>query len=265
MSPIVIHINHQIARNYIMTDQYKFYLTQLRQASLSESLLTAKQFFYIKTCSLSLSSYLFAKAQDFVYTAEEIMAHFGPDYVQIIVLQTYTIESWSPQILTCIANLLSFFCSCCWWGGEKGSHPKMAFTNKLEVCEYIDALIRIIDYKPLYQFIVPRRANDQTILIDAALFGVLNIAQHEDFIWFLRSKVTLPDTLLTIAAASTCDKIPLCIYVILGEILSDERLKELKISDSACILFLHMLEQAWKHPSKKFKQIPISFFFRGKL
>ena len=265
MSPTVIHINRQIARNYIMTDQYKFYLTQLRQSSLSESLFTAKQLFYIKTCSLSLSSYLFAKAQDFVYTAEEIVAHFGPDYVQIIMLRTYTIESWSPQLLTCIANLLIFFSSCCWWGGEKGTQAKMAFTNKLEVCEYIDALVRIIDCKPLYQFIVPRRANDQTILLNTALFSLLNVAQHEDFIWFLRSKVLLPDTLLTIATTSTCDHISLCVYVILGEILNDERLKELKISDSASIFFLDMLEQAWKHPSKKYKQVPIFFFFRGKL
>ncbi|CAF4196717.1 unnamed protein product, partial [Rotaria sordida] len=51
ISTIIIHINHYIARNYVMTDQYKFYLNQLRQSSLSQSIFTGKQLFYIKTCS----------------------------------------------------------------------------------------------------------------------------------------------------------------------------------------------------------------------
>ncbi|CAF1521331.1 unnamed protein product [Rotaria sordida] len=78
-----------------MTDQYKFYLNQLRQSPLSQSIFTAKQLFYIKTCSFFLGVYLFVKGPDFSYLSEELIHHFDIDYVQIILLHTYTIESWT--------------------------------------------------------------------------------------------------------------------------------------------------------------------------
>lgn len=265
MSTIISHINRYIARNYIMTDQYKFYLIQLNQSPLSQLIFTNKQLFYIKTCSLSLSSYLFAKAQDFLYTAEEMIRYIGNDYIQIILLHIYNIESWSTQLLSCITYLIMFFSSCCWWGGEKGSQAKIIFSSELIACKYIDALIHIIDYKSFYKYISIQRSNDQTILLDITFFAIGNIAQNQDFIWFLRSKISLPKTLLTIAETCLCDKICLCVYGILGEILSDECLKELKISDSASILFFNMLELAWHHPSKKYKQIPMFYLLKGKL
>ncbi|CAF4105043.1 unnamed protein product, partial [Adineta steineri] len=262
-STTVTHINRYIARHYIMTDQYKSYLFQLRQSSLSESIFTAKQLFYIKTCSSSLSSYLMAKAQDFLYTSENIIRHFGPDYVQIIIFQTHTIDSWSSQLLTCITHLIVFFVSCCWWGGEKGPQARIVFPNELIACEYIDALIRIVDYKPLRQYIVAQRTNDQTILLDTTLFTLINIAQNQNFIWYLRSKILLPETLIAIAETSVYDKICLRVYGILAEILSSERFKELKISDSASIYFFKILEHAWRHPSKRFKQIPMIYLLKG--
>ncbi|CAF0969578.1 unnamed protein product [Rotaria sordida] len=257
MSTIIIHINHYMARNYIMTDQYKFYLNQLRQSPLSQSIFTTKQLFYIKTCSFFVSQYLFAKAPDFPYTPEELMHHFGVDYIQIILLHTYTIESWSTQLLSCITRLTALFSACCWWGGEKGSQIKIVFPIELATCEYIDALIRIIDYKLFYQSITIQRSNDPTILLDIILFRILNIAQNGDFLWYLRSKISLSDTLFTIAKISPCDRMRLCIYVIFGEILYDESLKDLKIFNSASSLFFNILEEAWQHPSKKFHQVPI--------
>ncbi|CAF3388118.1 unnamed protein product [Rotaria sp. Silwood1] len=257
MSTVIIHINYYMARNYIMTDQYKFYLNQLRQSPLSQSIFTAKQLFYIKTCSLFLSTYLLAKPSVFLYTPEELIHHFGADYVQIILLHTCTIELWSTQLLACITHLLALFASCCWWGEEKRSQTKIVFPTELATCEYINALIRIIDYKPFYQSITTQRSNDQTIILEVTLFRILLIAQNGDFLWFLRSKISLPDTLLAMAKISPFDKMRLCIYAILGEILCDENLKELKIFDSAGSLFFNIFEEAWQHPSKKFKQIPI--------
>jgi hypothetical protein len=261
---MISYINRHIARNYIMTDQYKFYLTELYQSPLSQSIFTAKQSFYIKTCSLSLSTYLFAKAQDFVYTAEEIIRHFGIDYFQIFLFHVQTIESWSPQLLTCLTYIMILFSSCCWWGGEKGKQIKIVFPTESLVCEYVDALIRVISYEPLYRCITAQGSNDQTILLNTSLFCIMNIAQNQDFTWFLRSKTSLSETLITIAEMSACKKISWCIYEILGEILSDQRLKELHISDSVSIFFFNMLEQAWHHPLKKYKQIPISYLLKGK-
>lgn len=262
---IVNHLNRHLARYHVMTEQYRSYLIELRQNPLSQSLFTAKQLFYIKTCSLSLSTYLFTKGQNFLFTPEEIIGHFGVDYVQLFLRHTHTIDSWSTQLLACITYLTVLFSACCWWGVDNGRQAKVVFRTESAVCEYIDALIRILNSKKIHQFITTQRSNDQTILLDITIFSMLNIAQNQDFIWFLRSKTTLSETLLTIAETSMCEKISLCIYGVLGEILSDERLKELKISDNVSLFFFNMLEQAWYHPSKKFKQIPIYYLLKGKL
>ncbi|CAF1228976.1 unnamed protein product [Adineta ricciae] len=261
-SPTIVHINRCIAQNYIMTDQYKFYLSQLAQPPVSQTVFTVKQLFYIKTCSLSLSSYLFAKAQDFLYTSSDILQHIGPHYIQIIILHTQTIELWSSSLLTCITHLISFFVSCCWWGGEKGSHIRILFSNEAKAGVYIDALIRIVEHKPFRQYLSSQQSSDHTILLDRTLFSLINISQNQEMIWFLRSKPMLPDVLIELAETSVYDKICLCIFSILAEILSNERLKELKIPDSASSYFFRILEHAWNHPLKKFKQIPIYFILK---
>ncbi|CAF1021160.1 unnamed protein product [Rotaria sordida] len=169
MSSIIIHFNHYIVRNYVMTDQYKAYLNQLHQSPVPQSIFTTKQLFYIKTCSLLSCAYFFTKPEDSPYTPEELIHHFGPDYLQIILLHGHTVESWSAQLLT---------------------------------------------------------------------------SQNGDFLWFLPSKISLPDTLLTILKISVSNKVRLCIYGILSEILCDKK--------------------AWRHPSKKVKQIPIFFLLKCK-
>ncbi|CAM4830673.1 unnamed protein product [Rotaria magnacalcarata] len=204
-----------------MTDQYKFYLTQLHRLPLSQSIFTAKLLFYIKTCSFYLSSYLFANAQHFIYSPQELILQLGTDYAYIIVLHTYNIGSWSEELLTCIAHLLLLFACCA---------P--------EACEYVDALIRIINYKSIHQSTAMRQSNDQTKLLDTTLFSIINIARHQNFIWFLRSKVSLPETLLSI---------------------NDRSLKTLKVSNSASLFFFEIFEQTWRNPSKKYKQILIMF------
>jgi len=260
---LISYMIRRIASNYIMTEQYKIYLN-ITQQSLSSTVYTNKHIFYIKTCSILLSSYLFAKAQDFTYTAEEIIRQLGRDYTQIIILHTTTINSWSPELLHCISGLIHLFSSCCWWGGEKGNQAKAIFPNESAVCNYIDALIRIIEYKPLYLCIANHLANDQRMLLDSTLFALVNIAQNPDFIWYLRSKQSLPDTLMLITDTSICDRVALGIYIVLGEILNNDRLKELKISDSVSSFFFNILQHAWEHPSKKFKQVPIFQLLKGK-
>ena len=264
VSPAIVHINRYIAQNYIMTDQYKFYLSQLAQPSVSQTIFTAKQLFYLKTCSLSLSSYLFAKAQDFLYTSSDILQHIGPYYIQIIILHTQTIESWSSSLLTCITHLVSFFVSCCWWGGENSPPIRILFANEAGAGVYINALIRIVEHKPFRQYLSSRQSSDHTILLDRTLFSLINISQNQEMIWFLRSKPTLIDVLIELAETSVYDRICLCIFSILAEILSNERLKELKIPDSASSYFFRILEHAWNHPLKKFKQIPIYYILKRK-
>ena len=55
--------------------------------------------------------------------------------------------------------------------------------------------------------------------------------------------MVLSDILITIAETSVYDKICLYAYGILGEILTDEQLKDLKIVDSIGRYFFNMLKQ----------------------
>ncbi len=264
-SPIICYINEYMGRNYLMTEEFLFYLTQLQQPKLPNTIFTTKQLFYIKTCSFSLSSYLTAKAQNFPFTAQEMMDHISHNFVQIIEIHSHNIDIWSEKLLTCITHLIGFISACCWWGGEKLTQINLLFPSEQIIYSYINALIRIISYRPFYSHITAQWINDETILMDFCLFSLRNVVQTQNLIWFFRSKISLPDTLLTIAALSVHDKICLRAYVILGEILCNERLKDLKITDNLSLFFYDMLEHAWQHSSKKYKQIPIFHLLRGEL
>jgi hypothetical protein len=263
-SPVIGYINEYIARNYLMTEEFVFYLTQLQQPKLSKSIFTTKELFYIKTCSFSLSSYLTAKAQNFPFTAEEMMDRIGINFVKIIEIHSHIIDIWCKQLLTCITHLIGFISSCYWWGGEKLIQINKLFPSEEIMYSYMNALIRIISYKPFYSHITAQWSNDETSLIDFCLFSLKYIVQTQDLIWFFRLKTSLPDTLLTIAEQSIHDKICLHAYVILGEILCNERLKDLKITDNVSLFFYDILEHAWQHPSKKYKQMPIYHLLRSK-
>lgn len=262
-SPVISHINQYLGQNYLMTEQFVFYLAQLQKPKLLQTIFTFKQLFYIKTSSFSLSSYLNAKCQNFIYTPEEILHYVGNDLVQIIEIHSHIIDMWSEQFLTCVTHLIGFIATCCWWGAEKQKQIYCLFPSEQIIYSYINSLIRIISYKPFYSNIKARSSNDETKLIDFCLFSLKTLAQNQDLIWFFRSKVSLPDTLSTIAELSIHDKICLRAYITLGEILCNERLKDLKITDNLSLFFYDMLEHAWKHPSKSYKQIPIFHLLKG--
>ncbi|CAF1563995.1 unnamed protein product [Rotaria sp. Silwood1] len=261
--PIICHINQYMGKNYLMTEQFLLYLIQLQKPKLPQSIFTYKQLFYIKTCSFSLSSYLTTKSQNFLFTAEDIMHYIGNDFVQIIDIHSHIIDMWSEQFLTCITHLIGFISTCCWWGGEKLKQINRLFHSEQIIYSYINSIIRIISYKPFYSHIKAQSSNDETKLIDFCLFSLKSLVQNQDLIWFFRTKISLPDTLLTIAELSIHDKICLRAYIVLGEILCNERLKDLKITDNLSLFFYDMLEHAWRNPLKNYKQIPIFHLLRG--
>jgi hypothetical protein len=49
----------------------------------------------------------------------------------------------------------------------------------------------------------------------------------------------------------------------MGIVLTDEQMKELKMNDGAAEFSFNMLEKAWSHPSKLYKQIPIMDILEG--
>jgi hypothetical protein len=261
---ITDHINQYIGHNYLMSDQFKLYLTQLLPSQLPQSIFTAKMLFYIKTCSFSLFSYIGVGLDNFPCTAEEIVRYIGKDYLHIVHVHSHTVASWSKDLLACMAHFISFIAQCCWWDGQKRTQIKILFPNEQITCDHVEDLVRILAHKPFQKEIKAVRSNDETILIDAGLIVLITIAQRENINWYFRSNSTIQNVLSVIGEISSFDKICLCAYGILGEVLTEEQLKDLKIVESISGFFFNMLKDAWYHPSKTCKRIPIEYLLRGK-
>jgi hypothetical protein len=262
--PVVIHINQYFAENFLQTKQFKSYLTQLYQPKLLPSIFTAKQLFYMKTCSFSLNAYFYTKPQKFSFSAHEIIQHLRNGYLQMIQVQSFNVELWNENLIACVTHLIGFICACCWWNRKGEELMKILFPTEQILCDYIQALIRIIAYEPFHKQIKTERSNDETILLDVTLLFLLNIVETQNINWFMHSMNQLPDILLKVAESSMYHRICLIVYNLLGEISTDEMLKELKLTDRLSEFFFNILEQAWHHPAKKYKQIPIPHLLRGK-
>ncbi|CAF1501402.1 unnamed protein product, partial [Rotaria sp. Silwood1] len=52
-------------------------------------------------------------------------------------------------------------------------------------------------------------------------------------------------------------------YAVLSEVLTDEKLKELKVTNSICNFLFDILEQGWYTPLKKYKQMPFINLLRS--
>lgn len=264
VSSITDHIGQYIVRNYFMNKQYKSYLTELRQPDLSSTAFTARMLFYIKTCSFYSYAYLGVRVNDFPYTGEEMLEYISEDYLQIIRIHSQTISSWSKELLGCIAHLIALVFGSCWRNGQMQGEIKILFPTEETVCDHVQDLICILAHGPFYNQTVSIGSNDGTILI-ASLFQLLIITvQTQNINWFFRSNKTIADTIVSAANAALQGEIRVRGYVILGEALTDEDLKDLKIEGNISDYFFTVLEVAWHHPLKIHKQIPIPYLLKGK-
>jgi len=261
---ITDHINQYIARNYLMSEQFKLYLTQFQRSHILESVFTAKILFYIKTCLCSLFSYLGVKAHNFPYNPNEMLRYLTDDYLQIIHIHNHTVATWNKDLLACVGHLMSVIAKCYWFAEKNGKQMKILFPTEQITCDHVEELIRIVAHKPFHSEIKAVRSNDETVLIDSILMMLMNIVQIQSINWFFRSSTIIQNVILTVAETSLYDEICLRAYTILGEVLTDEQLKELNIADTMADFFFKMLEQAWNHPSKEYKQIPIEYLLKGK-
>jgi hypothetical protein len=263
-SSMIIFINEYIASYFLMQEQYRFYLVQLQQTDLSPSIFTCKQLFYVRSCSMSLNAYFYSNPQYFPFTTDDIVKSIGDIYLRLIDTHSLAIDDWHPDFSACITHLIGFMRSLIWWTGESGTKIKILLSTEQILCDYIQAMIRMIEHKPFYTSIMTQWINMETILMDSVLLFLMNIIQTQNINWYFHSITQLPDILLTITASTVYDRIYLCAYGILSEILTDEHLKALRINGTLGTFFFDLLDKAWQNPSKKYKQIPIAYFLRGK-
>ena len=258
------HMAQYIVEKYVMNDRYKLYLTQLRQPDLTHSIFTAKMLFYIKTCSFHTYAYLFSKFYGFPYTADKIMDYLCKDYLQIIHVHSYTVASWDEQLLSCIAQLVGLICGCCWWDGKQRTQMKILLPTEQITCDHVQDLVRIIAHTPFYKQTKSVRSNDETILMDATLVFLIITVQTQNINWLFRSNASIRDTIISVAESALNNEVSLCGYGILGEVLTDDQLKYLKIADNISSYFLTVIEEVCNDSSNMCKQTSIPYILRGR-
>ena len=263
--PSIIHINSRLSRDFVMTNQYKSYLQEICEPNISQLIFTKKQMFYLKTCSFSLNVYFSSKSQNFPFTSHDIIKFLGDDYCHMILAQSKTLDSWNTELLSCVTHLTGLICSTCWWGGQKIEDLNMLIPPEDSTYTLILAFIRIVNHQPFHRYLDIPWHNDENLLIGATLILLMGVVETQNVGPFISSETNLPATLLTIVQASSYDRILLYAYGFLAILLSNEQLKELKVSDNMCKFLFDVLEQAWKHPTKKWKKIPIPYLLKGKL
>jgi hypothetical protein len=263
-SPIIIHLCRHIGHHYLLTDQYKLYLTQLHQCQLPQSIFTAKQLFYLKTCSFLFRMYVCSKSDKHPFKGEDLLTEYGNDYLQIILVHHHTVQSWSKELLSCITHLIDFICACCWWAHDKAIYIKTLVSSEQLFYDYIQGLIHIVSYRTFHERITSQWSNDETILIDSScIFLIGALFQMKNLSCFIRSETTLSNIILEIVQKSSHDRISICAYGILAEILSDEQLREVRITDNISEFFFRTLELAWNHPTQCYKRLPIAQLLTG--
>lgn len=257
------HIGEYFTKHCLMSKEFKYYLNQLRQAKVADSIFTSKMLFYVKTCSFYLYSYVATKLENLSYTSEEIVHYIGNDYLEIIHIHSHRIATWSSHLLGCLAHLMAFVCKCCWWDGQKRTQMKIILPSEQIIYEYLRDLMRIITHALQYKHIEPKRSNDQTILFEASLLFIVNIVETQNINSFFRTNTEYQKIILTVAETLNNDIICLCAYHILNMVLTDEQVKQLKIADGSTNFCLSLLEQAWQHSSKGLREIPVLYILQG--
>ena len=255
--PAIMQINYHIEQDFIMTANLKFYLSQLEESIVPQSIFTLKQSFYMKTCLLSLKVYVYSKVQQFPYNGEQILEHIADQYARIMIVQSHTIESWSPELLACIAHLNNAVASCSWWDTTITSHIKLLIPTEDIQHGFVEAIVRIISYLPIIKQVTSEWDHHHHMLIESTLLLLVCSMDVDNLSCYIRTYPNMKEILLTIAETCSYSSIYLCAYGVFVRIISDEELKVMQLPDQICKLFLTTLEQAWNHPWQRDRQIPV--------
>ena len=265
--PCIVYLHQQIAREYLLTDQYQNHLMELKRIDAHNSMILSTRFlFIIKTCSFAFRTCACSKISLDIFRPEDFLDRYGDDYLDLFLIHQHTIQSWNESLLSCLAHLIDLFCSCCWWGQDRAIHVQRLLSSEVLFFDHIQSLIRILNHQLFHEKIQSQWSNDETILIDSILIFLIGaLLQIKNLSCFIRSESILSTTLLSISQKSSYDRICVCAYGILAEILSDEQLKQVHVTDNIFQFFFGILEHAWKHPTQRYKRITIAQLLTGKI
>ena len=211
-----------------------------------------------------MSSFLFCKKQIFPFPADEILRFLAKDYLELLRLHGYSIQLWNQELLACITHVTNFIHTCCLWRGDIEKHIQILLPSEDISQNHVQLLIHIMSYKPFHQQIVSHRSNDATILIDSILSFILRIIENQNLLAFIRSRTRLVETLVTLGETAGNNLINICAYAMLGEILCDNGLRQLKANEHLCGYFFYVLERAWNHPAQIYQRTTVQQLLRGR-
>jgi hypothetical protein len=135
-------MNPYIARHYIMSKQFKFYISQLRKSHLEQSILTAKLFLHIRTSLFCLSTYFSVTNENCPYTAEELLRFIGDDYLQIIHVHGRMVSTWNKELLACISQLMAIVVACHCLDQSNRTLIRIRFPHEQVICNHVDTFIQ---------------------------------------------------------------------------------------------------------------------------
>lgn len=266
-SPVIDYIGQCIISRYTLSERYKLYLAQLRQTYLTDAILTHKFLFYISTCSFGTSSYLMSKYYEYELSniGDHMMEVLRDDLIEIVRIQSTNVSMWSKKLLSCIANIMCLIVSYIWCEAENKTKAKMIFPTEKHACDHLQNLIEILLHRQFHQEIKYTLSNDETKLVSCIITIILLLLQTYNVSWLFRENVIVRETINSLAENSINHDISLCSYHVLGEVLTDEQLKELKFADHAGNAFFFILQQLWNQSIPSYKRISVNFLLKGTL
>ncbi|CAF1641354.1 unnamed protein product, partial [Rotaria magnacalcarata] len=141
---------------------------------------------------------------------------------------------------------------------------QILFPTKQILFNLIEVLIRVVSYEPFYKDISNQRSEDGPMFVDITLHFILNILQTQNISCHFQLMTNLSDALLLrVTNKSIPNQYFFYVYSILGEILSEEKSKELEFTDDMGNSYFAMLEQTWQQPSKTYKHLIVSVLLRA--
>ncbi|CAF1559627.1 unnamed protein product [Rotaria magnacalcarata] len=179
-------------------------------------------------------------------------------------IHCYNISTWSKELLACITHLTGLIDICFDTNKKEEELNQILFPTEQILFDFIEVLIRVVSYEPFYKDISNQRSEDGPMFVDITLHFILNILQTQNISCHFQLMTNLSDALLLrVTNKSIPNQYFFYVYSIFGEILSEEKSKELEFTDDMGNGYFAMLEQTWQQPSKTYKHLTVSVLLRA--
>ena len=241
---IVIYLNEHLFSDIFMREFFQDYLVHLRDSS---RLITIKEQFYMKTSLFSLSEYFSSKPDNYLYNGQQILEYFHEDYINLILIHSLTVSSWTAELLECITHLIGVISACFWWMGIDRRHLETLINPNQRFYNYLHSLIDIFNGLSIDE---PRHG----ILVENLVELIRYFLHFHEIKFYIRQHKMFVER-LTNCHPTRNDRLLFHIYRLQSELFEEKELKQLHIAKNINEIFFDYLEKASVNPSKIYRKI----------